>query len=226
MSIGGVVQDETRNRKEDEKAAIQHGEVIRKGTRKDVYRGLRGMVKPMPKEKFPEENREKLEETELIAPGTVNERDFTEIGLWKETKVIHQEEADETVEEAVEKYGTEFVIEETVENLLDEFTERGIIYEDPGDNIGFFSGEAKAFDVYDNSAFEFKDGNIDTMSDTEFYKFQKEAPVMYQKFACDIARYSDEDAEKIVDQVSEASEYLLDGEASMADFQQAFDYQQ
>jgi len=225
MSIGGVVQEDTEHRREDEIAAIQHGEPITSGTNKTVYRGLRGMVKPMAKKDFPEENREELEETEFIAPGTVNERDFTDIGLWEDTMVIHQDEADEKVGEAVEKYGTDFVVEETVENLLDEFTERGIVYEDPGDNIGFYNGAAKAFDVYDNSAFEFKDGDIDTMSDKDFHEFQQEIPVMYQKFAEDVASYSEEDAQTVVDKVSEASEYLTEGEASRINFQQAFDYQ-
>ena len=225
MSIGGVIQEDTEHRKEAEKAAIQHGDSINTGTNKTVYRGLRGMVKPMARKDFPEENREELGETDFIAPGTVNERDFTDIGLWEETMVIHQDEADEKVGEAVEKYGTDFVVEETVENLLDEFTERGIVYEDPRDNIGFYNGEAKAFDVYDSSAFEFKDGDIDSMSDKDFYKFQQEAPVMYQKFAEEVASYSKEDAQTVIEKVSQASDYLIEGEASRIDFQQAFNYQ-
>lgn len=224
MSVAGITQEQKKHRKADEIAAIEHGEAITTGTNKTAYRGLRGIVKPMPKEQFPEQNQEKLAESELTAPGTVNERDLTEIGLWKETKVIHQEEADEELEEAVETYGTDFVIEETVENLLDEFTERGIVYEDPGDNIGFFSGQAKAFDVYDDSAFEFKDGNIEEMSEKDFYEFQREAPVMYQKFAEDVANYSQKSHEEVVNKVADTSEYLIEEEASRINFQDAFQY--
>jgi hypothetical protein len=219
-----TLQNEQENRREDEKAAIQEGEVIRKGTHKDAYIGLRGMVKPMEENHFQEENHERLTGTDLVADADINRRDFTKIGLWPDTVVINQNMADKELEEAVQHYGADYVVEEAVKNLLDEFTERGLVYSDPGDNIGFFSGEAKAFDVYDESSFDLYDSKPENMSEAEFHRFSHQAPAMYQKFACDVARHSGGEAETLLDKVTEASKYLISGEAAMADFQQAFSY--
>ncbi|MFB6174478.1 MAG: hypothetical protein ABEJ87_00700 [Candidatus Nanohalobium sp.] len=224
MVVQTLLQGESKNRVADEKAAIQHGEVIRTGTHKDVYIGLRGAVKPVEEDDFEEENHERLTGTELTADAEINLRDFTDIGLWPDTVVIKQQMADRELEEAVQHYRTGHVVEETVENLLDEFTERGLVYSDPGDNIGFFSGKAKAFDVYDESSFDLYQSRPEEMSQADFHSFSKKAPVMYQKFACDLARYAPEETEEVVDKVSEASDYLISGEASITDFQQAFEY--
>ena len=101
----------------------------------------------MPEEQIAKKNNKRLAGTGLIAEADINQQDLTELGLWEDSEVINQQEAKEEIPEAVEKYGAELVVEEAVENLLDEFTERGIVYEDPGDNIGFFHRRAKAFDV-------------------------------------------------------------------------------
>ncbi|MFB6115056.1 MAG: hypothetical protein ABEK04_02100, partial [Candidatus Nanohalobium sp.] len=113
--------------------------------------------------------------------------------------------------DAIEEYGTDFVVEEAVENLLDEFTEKGIVYEDPGDNIGFFHGKAKAFDVYDDSAFEIYENRPENMSEAEFHRFEGSAPTMYQKFAEDVANHSEESREYVVGKVAESSQYLDEG---------------
>ncbi len=224
MAVASLLENENQQRREDEKAAILHGEPITKGTHKDAYRGLRGMVKPMPEEDFQEENHRRLTHTELVADAEINTRDFTEIGLWENTAVIDQEEADRTLEEAVQHHGTDHVVKETVENLLDEFTERGIVYSDPEDNIGFFNGEAKAFDVYDESSFDLYDTGPENMNEAEYHRFKQEAPAMYQKFASDLATYTPEQTETAVHKVTQASDHLKTGEATITDFQQAFRY--
>lgn len=226
MSLSGAIERSESYRREEEIQAIKHGEANTSGTRKDVYDGLRGKVKPMPEEKIVTEHHERLSGTGLIAEADINQQDLTEIALWEDTHVINQEEANKEVPDAIEEYSTDFVVEEAVENLLDEFTEKGIVYEDPGDNIGFFNGKAKAFDVYDDSAFEVYDQKPEKMSDAEFHRFEQSAPIMYQKFAEDVAKHSEESRENVVEKVAESSQYLSEDLDSMVGFQEAFNYRQ
>lgn len=224
MSLGGTIERSENYRRQEEIQAIKHGEVNTSGTRKDVYDGLRGKVIPMPEEKIVKENHERLSGTGLIAEADINEQDLAEIALWEESEVINQQEANKEITKAIEEYSTDFVVEEAVENLLDEFTEKGIVYEDPGDNIGFFHGRAKAFDVYDDSAFEIYEEKPENMSDADFHRFKHSAPTMYQKFANDVARHSEESREYVVGKVAESSKYLEESLDSITGFQEAFNY--
>jgi len=224
LSLAGTIERSEKHRRDEEIQAIEHGDANTTGTRKSVYEGLRGKIKPMPEEQIAKKNHERLAGTGLIAEADINQQDLTELGLWEDSEVINQQEAKEEIPEAVEKYGAELVVEEAVENLLDEFTERGIVYEDPGDNIGFFHRRAKAFDVYDDSAFEIYDERPENMSEADFHRFEQSAPTMYQKFAEDVANHSEQNREYVVEKVAESSQYLDEDLDSIIGFEEAFQF--
>lgn len=229
MSLGEFVERAEKHRRREEIQAIRRGEVNSSGTRKDVYDGLRGKIKTMPEEQIVKENHERFSDTDLIAEADINQRDLgdlSDLALSEETNIINQQEANREIPEAIEKYSTDFVIEETVEELLDEFTERGVVYEDPGGNIGFFHRKPQAFDIYDDSAFDIYENRPENMSEAEFHRFKQSAPTMYQKFAGDVARHSEQSREYVVEKVAETSQYLEEDIDSITEFQDAFNYSQ
>jgi len=211
-------------RRQEEIQAIMAGNVNTSGTNKDVYEGLRGKIKPMPEHDFADENHQELTGDELVADADVNPQNLTDIGLGESTKVINQQKATETLDQAIENYGVNEVVEITVDRLLDRFVEQGIVYKDIANNVGFFHGEPKAFDVYDDSAFIIFDDIPEEMSDTDYWRFESAAPTMYQKFAEDIVNNSKQDSEEVISQLAEASRYLEDEIEDYTSFKDAFEY--
>lgn len=211
-------------RRVEEIQAIRNGDVNTSGTSKDVYEGLRGKVKPMPDKQFVEEHHEELTGSELVADADVNSLDLREIGLWEDTRVINQDCAAYTLDEAIDHYGVDEVVDRTVNRLLDGFVEQGVVFKDPKDNIGFFYGRPRSFDVYDSSAFMIFDEKPENMSKADFYSFESAAPNMYGQFAEDVANKSDRASEEVIGKVAEASDYLEDEIEDYLCFQDAFEY--
>lgn len=210
-------------RRKEEIQAVRNGEEDTSGSIKDVYQGLRGVVKPMHESEFAKENHDELTSTSFVADADVNSQDLTEFGYWEDTRVINQDEAVYTLEEAIDEFGVAEAVYRTVDELLDGFTENGIVYNDVSNNIGFFYGEPRAFDVYDSSAFTLFDKSPEEMSGAQFYLFEVSAPIMYQKFAQDVVNKSDEGVEEAIGKVAQASDYLDEGLDGYLDFQDAFE---
>ena len=213
-------------RRDEERQTVVRGEMEDSGSIKDVFPGMRdNMIKVMHESDYEEENHERLTDTPLVADAEVNERDWSDIGYWENTIIINQEKAEYDLDEAIEEYGVDEVIDRTVNNLLDEFTERGVVYKDPGDNIGFFQDEEpKAFDVYDNGAFILFDDEPEEMSENDLYLFEGAAANMYKQFAEDIGDKSGDDDYSVMSKVAEASDHLDSELEEPIHFLDSFEY--
>lgn len=222
LLVNSVERSETRRRDEELQVVIR-GEKEDSGTIKDVYQGLRdNKVKVMHEDDFDSEVHERLTGTDLVPQAEITERDWRDIGYHENTVVVNQNEADQDLENAIEEFGIDEVIDDTVNNLLDEFTDRGIVYKDPQNNIAFFEDQPKPFDVYDTGAFILFD-NPEELSENEMYLFEGAAANMYKQFTDDIAEKSSKDNEYITDKVVETSDYL-DGSNNSDFFTQLFEY--
>lgn len=116
------------------------------------------------------------------------------------------------------------MINRTVNQLFDNFVQQGLVYKDVNDNIGFFHGKPKAYDVYDDSAFILFDDVPEEMSKLDYWRFEYAAPTMYQKFAQDVENKSDNESQEVIRNVAEASSYLEEDLEGYLEFQDAFEY--
>lgn len=206
--------------------AVLRGELDDSGSIKDIFSGFgNNIIKVMREEDFDKEVYERLRDSSWVADAEVKKRDWSDIDYWENTVVINQKKADFELRGAIDEYGAGRVIEMAVNDLLDNFTEEGIVYKDPKDNVGFFDDQPKAFDVYDTSAFILFDGTPEEFSPMEKYRFEGAAANMYKQFAEDIENKSTMDLEMAMNKVAEESDYLSDNHLDdLSHFQDSFDY--
>lgn len=226
MSVveNSVERSEIRRRDEELQAVIR-GEMEDSGSIKDVYQGLRNnKIKVMHESDYDEENHERLTDTSLVADAEVTKRDWSDIGYWENTVVVNQQEAELGLDGAIDKYGVDEVIDSTVNGLLDQFTEEGVVYKDPKDNIGFFNDQPRAFDVYDTGAFILFEDSPEELSDNDLYLFEGAAANMYKQFAEDLEEKSTMNTEMAMKKVAKASDYLHDDLDEPFHFLDSFDY--
>ncbi len=213
-------------RRDEERQAVVQGEMEESGSIKDVYQGLRdNKIKVMHESDFDEENHQELTDTPLVANAEITKRDWSDIGYWENTVVVNQQEAEFGLQGAIDEYGVDEVIDMAVNDLLDEFTEEGVVYKDPKDNIGFFNDQPKAFDVYDTGAFMLFDDVPEELSDNDMYLFEGAAANMYKQFAEDIEDKSTMDTEMAMEKVAEESDYISDDLDEPYHFLDSFEYE-
>lgn len=145
--IGGFIERTLEPEREEDQRIISETEEVKEGGVKQVFEGLHNeMIKPIESD---EEIRQIYRDLHGKAR-VVNTWGVTDKGV----DVFKQDKVPERFEHAVEKYGVEHTVKETVK-IFESFTEQGYAYIDLSpDNIRFHNGHGIAIDYLDQEAVE------------------------------------------------------------------------
>lgn len=189
-SIEGFVDRSHRPEKHEDERVIERREEIDSDGEQEVYRGIRNDIL------MPQEKDEEVRQIYRDLHGSARVVDtwiYTEGGK----DLVKQDEASQKFEEALQEYGLDHVVRESVE-IFESFAVNGYAYCDLApENIGFRNGRGVAIDYLDSEAVEPLDGN------EEF-----SAAMTYHFFTKELEGLTDEDAETIEQKIDQYSSHV------------------
>jgi hypothetical protein len=183
-SIEGFVDRSHRPEKREDERVMERTESIENTGGQKIYRGIRNDIL------MPQEQDEEIRQIYRDLHGSarvVNTWIFTEDG----EDLVIQDEAPQSFENALEEYGLDHVVQESVE-IFESFADNGYAYCDLApDNIGFRNGKGLAIDYLDEEAVEPLDGNEQYSAAMTYHFFTKELAELTEQNAETIERKID-----------------------------------
>jgi len=186
---GFVERSHSPEKREDERIIEESKQLNEDGNRK-VYRGLRNDYL------VPQRKKDEIRQVYRDLNGSarvVNTWIFTD----GEQDLVKKDEVPQSFEDALEEYGLDHVVRESVE-VFESFAENGYTYCDLSpDNVRFQDGKALAIDYLDEEA-------VEPLEDNEGFS----AAMTYHFFTEELAEIAEQDRETIERKIGRYSKHV------------------